>query len=86
MEYVYILIYENHIVKKEWRGITRDLLAASTVLMVCRDRQKIEDFLDNYPEVLLHSPFGYRVSPTIETKKNKEWRHSEYHIVERELE
>lgn len=85
MEHVYILVYEQHIMKKERRGITRDSLEASNVLMVSRDRQKIEDLLDNYPKVLLCSPFGYRVSPTIETKKNKEWEHEEYHIIEREL-
>lgn len=86
MEYVYILVYERHIVTKNLRGITRDVLESSNVLMVSRDRQKVEDYLDNYPEVLLHSPFGSRVSPLIETKKNKEWKHSEYHIIERELE
>lgn len=86
MEHAYILVQERHIVTKNLRGIKRDLLEASNVMMVSRDRQKIEDFLDNYPKVLLHSPFGYRISPVCEIKKNKEWRHSEYHIVERELE
>ena len=85
MEHVYILVYETHIVTKNLRGITRDVLESSNVLMVSRDRQKVEDYLDNYPKVLLQSPFGYRVSPVCEIKKNKEWRHSEYHIVEREL-
>ena len=84
MEYVYILVHEFHTVKKKLGGKTHDILTGSNVLLVSKDRQRIIDELENGPEVLLRSPFGYLVTPSVEVHRG-EWKHSEYHILEREL-